>query len=119
MKSWQIFFFTLIPLALVFMGVVGGSFDGVDSRLEESFDRDSKPRRLIPAAATQAPGVPWSCGSIPLGDTLGDPIRNLAFEESDAAFADRYFLWKATQLFQPFEARNGKACSVSGIAPGD
>jgi hypothetical protein len=34
MKSWQIFVFTLIPLALVFAGVIAGSLDGSDSERE-------------------------------------------------------------------------------------
>jgi len=30
-KTWQVFVFSLIPLALVFIGVIGGSFHGSDS----------------------------------------------------------------------------------------
>lgn len=33
-KSWQVFIFSLVPLALVFTGVVIGSMPGSDGRLE-------------------------------------------------------------------------------------
>jgi plastocyanin len=33
-KSWQIFVFSLVPLALVFAGVIIGSMHGTDSKLE-------------------------------------------------------------------------------------
>jgi plastocyanin len=33
-KTWQIFIFSLIPLALVFIGVISGSFHGSDSDAE-------------------------------------------------------------------------------------
>ena len=33
-KTWQIFVFSLIPLALVFAGVVIGSMDGIDAERE-------------------------------------------------------------------------------------
>lgn len=33
-KSWQVFVFSLVPLALVFAGVIIGSMNGVDSRRE-------------------------------------------------------------------------------------
>jgi plastocyanin len=33
-KSWQVFVFSLVPLALVFMGVIIGSMHGVDSSKE-------------------------------------------------------------------------------------
>ncbi len=34
LKSWQIFVFSLIPLALVFVGVVAASYRGIDSEAE-------------------------------------------------------------------------------------
>ena len=33
-KTWQIFVFSLVPLALVFAGVIIGSYHGSDSSLE-------------------------------------------------------------------------------------
>ncbi len=33
-KSWQIFVFALVPLALVFAGVIIGSMDGIDAERE-------------------------------------------------------------------------------------
>jgi hypothetical protein len=32
---WQVFIFSLVPLALVFIGVIGSSFQGVDSERED------------------------------------------------------------------------------------
>jgi hypothetical protein len=34
-KPWQIFIFSLLPLALVFAGVIIGSMHGIDSEKEE------------------------------------------------------------------------------------
>jgi plastocyanin len=34
LKSWQVFVFSLIPLALVFIGVIGGSFYGSGAKHE-------------------------------------------------------------------------------------
>ena len=33
-KSWQVFVFSLVPLALVFAGVIIGSIDGIDSQAQ-------------------------------------------------------------------------------------
>ena len=56
-KSWQIFVFSLIPLALVFAGVIIGSMDGIDAEREvfptqapHAENGDATP------AATSAPG---------------------------------------------------------------
>ena len=57
MKSWHIFFFTLIPLALVFIGVVGASFDGVDARLETFPTREPRPSPTSGPAPTVVPGT--------------------------------------------------------------
>ncbi len=57
MKSWQIFFFTLIPLALVFMGVVGGSFDGIDSELETFPTQEPRATATAGPAPTVVPGT--------------------------------------------------------------
>jgi len=48
-KSWQVFIFSLVPLLLVFVGVVGGSFHGKDSHPEVF---PSQP----PASGTPRPG---------------------------------------------------------------
>ena len=34
-RSWQIFVFSLVPLALIFAGVIGGSMHGTDSEKEK------------------------------------------------------------------------------------
>jgi len=54
-KSWQIFVFSLIPLALVFVGVIAGSFDGVDSEREEFTPVAVQP--TAPPATPSAPGA--------------------------------------------------------------
>jgi hypothetical protein len=45
-KTWQIFIFSLIPLALVFIGVIAGSIHGSDSELE-----------VFPTPPPQQPGA--------------------------------------------------------------
>ena len=55
-KWWQIMVFALIPLALVFIGVIGGAFRGIDS------EADSYPTPAIiptPRAAlpSEAPAI--------------------------------------------------------------
>ena len=57
MKSWQIFFFTLVPLGLVFMLVIIGSFPGVDSRLERFPARVPAATATIGPAPTPVPGT--------------------------------------------------------------
>jgi hypothetical protein len=53
-KSWQIFVFSLIPLALVFTGVIIGSIHGSDSELEEFPDQHTQP--LPSTSPTRTPG---------------------------------------------------------------
>ena len=71
-KPWQIFFFSLVPLALVFAGVVGASFHGKDSAKE-----------VFAAAPTAAPpggGTPGA--SPPAGATLLEiTARNTLFDK--------------------------------------
>ena len=51
-RTWQLLLFALVPLALVFAGVIGGAFRGVDS------DREIFPTAApaTPASGTPAPG---------------------------------------------------------------
>ncbi len=53
-KVWQIFIFSLIPLALVFSGVIVGSFHGVDSEKE-----------VFKAPPTAPPSTPGGGGTSP------------------------------------------------------
>lgn len=46
-KAWQIFVFTLIPLALVLAGVILGSIHGSDSRPEQFQRPVPTPRGMI------------------------------------------------------------------------
>ncbi|HXH23398.1 MAG TPA: cupredoxin domain-containing protein [Dehalococcoidia bacterium] len=74
-KPWQIFVFSLVPLALVFAGVIGGSFWGADSG-KEVFGA------APPPAATQPAGTPSAGGSPePGGTVLTITARNLLFDK--------------------------------------
>jgi hypothetical protein len=53
-KTWQIFIFSLVPLALVFAGVIIGSIHGSDSEPEEFPPAPSQP--LPSGSPTRAPG---------------------------------------------------------------
>jgi plastocyanin len=55
-KAWQIFIFSLIPLALVFAGVIIGSMDGLDAQ------REVFPTPAPEAEATTAPPTPAAPG---------------------------------------------------------
>jgi len=47
-RAWQVFIFSLVPLSLIFIGVIGGSFHGKDSHKET----------FAPPPAAASPGVP-------------------------------------------------------------
>ena len=75
-KAWQIFLFSLIPLAIVFAGVISGAFRGVDSAREPT---------------------PTPVGGVSTGDDDGhahDPATSLSYEAAtgsrriDGAAAD-------------------------------
>jgi plastocyanin len=55
-KSWQVFIFSLVPLALVFAGVIGGSFHGSDSSLEVFPTPPPRPTGSAPPAGGPATG---------------------------------------------------------------
>ena len=63
-KSWQILLFSLVPLALVFIGVIGGSIHGSDSDPEE-----------FPTAAAAPPAS--SSTSTPGGTPAGGTVLQL------------------------------------------
>jgi plastocyanin len=72
-KAWQVLLFSLIPMALVFMGVFVGSMHGVDSEAED-FPTPA------PRASGGGPGGP--AATVPAGTTLIQvTARNLAFIE--------------------------------------
>jgi plastocyanin len=70
-KSWQIFVFSLIPLALVFAGVIIGSMDGLDAQ-----------REVFPTQAPQAEGEkPTPSAPAAPGDTTIQLVAfNLEFD---------------------------------------
>jgi plastocyanin len=67
--------FSLIPLALVFAGVIGGSFHGLDSD-KEDFSQAAAP----PPASSPAPGGSPSAGG---GTTLTIAAQNLKFDKAN------------------------------------
>ena len=74
-KSWQVFVFSLVPLALVFMGVIIGSMHGVDSEIEKF---------APPQASSSSSGGSGSGGSSsapPPPGTLTLTARNLTFDK--------------------------------------
>ena len=68
-KTWQIFVFSLIPLALVFIGVIGGSMRGVDAE-----------REIFPTAAPQQVRVAPT-PSAPNATVIQLRASNLAFDK--------------------------------------
>ena len=57
-KSWQIFVFSLVPLALVFAGVIIGSMHGTDSE-----------KQIFPTAAPQAEATTGPAPTVAAGTT--------------------------------------------------
>jgi len=72
-RSVQIFLFSLIPLALVFIGVVGGSIHGQDSK-KEVFPTAA----AAPTSAPPGPGTPTN-GAGGAGGALQITASNLMF----------------------------------------
>ncbi len=72
LKPWQVFVFSLVPLALVFTGVIVGSMRGVDAE-RETFPAPA-PGATGPAQSTAAPAPP---GSVVLDITA----RNTAWDK--------------------------------------
>jgi len=71
LKPWQIFIFTLVPLAIAFAGVIGGSIHGADSA-KEDFSRTSPPP---PSSSTGGPAPAPGSAVIEL------VARNQAFDK--------------------------------------
>ena len=74
-KSWQVFVFSLVPLALVFMGVIIGSMHGSDS---------TKEKFAPPPASSSSSGGGSSGGGSsqpPPPGTLSLTARNLSFDK--------------------------------------
>jgi plastocyanin len=70
-KSWQVFVFSLVPLALVFAGVIIGSMHGLDSE-----------RQVYPTAApTEANSAP-AATAVPGATQVTLVASNLAFDKS-------------------------------------
>ncbi len=72
-KAWQIFLFSLIPLALVFAGVIGSAFRGVDSAAEDVPTPVAAPSSWLPGdAPAPAPATSEAAAS---RRQLGGPVR--------------------------------------------
>lgn len=67
-RMWQVFIFSLVPLALVFIGVIGSSFPGVDSEREE-----------LPTPPAASGGPPPPPEAPPGGTALQLTASNLTF----------------------------------------
>jgi plastocyanin len=73
-KSWQVFVFSLVPLALVFTGVIIGSMHGLDSE-QQVFPEASAPENGGAPAPTAVPGA----------TTLEITAQNLQFDPTSLA----------------------------------
>lgn len=108
MKSWQIFFFTLIPLALVFMGVVGGSLLASGARLETFPTRVPAATATIGPAPTPVPGttvLELVVSNILFDtDTLEAPANSevvVSFDNQDAGVLHSFALYIDSDASEP------------------
>jgi len=70
-KTWQVLVFSLIPLALVFAGVIIGSMDGIDAQ-----------RQVIPTQApTSEATAPPTTPAAPGDTTLQLVAQNVLFDQ--------------------------------------
>jgi plastocyanin len=69
-KSWQIFVFSLVPLALVFAGVIIGSMHGIDSSKE-----------IFPTPAPAAPTTEAPTPSAPGATVIQLVAKDIAFDK--------------------------------------
>ena len=104
-KSWQIFVFSLVPLALVFAGVIIGSMFGVDSELETfptqapaGENGDAEQPTAVPGATEielVAENILWDKES--LSAPAGEPVsvimdnRDAGVLHNFSLYADRAF----------------------------
>jgi len=78
-KTWQVFVFSLVPLALVFAGVIIGSYHGSDSS-KEVFPTAAPAAASSGATTSGTPGGPSSSASAAPG-TLTLVAKNLAYDK--------------------------------------
>ena len=71
-KPWQVFIFTLVPLALVFAGVVGGSMHGIDSDKEVFAQAAAAPTASSSPAASGSPAASSPTAGVKLTITAKD-----------------------------------------------
>ena len=127
-KSWHIFFFSLVPLALVLAGVIVGSvhFSGGDSAAEVF--PTAAPRTSTAPAATPIPGATalqlkaQNIAFTPraLTATAGQPVQ-LQFDNADAGVIHNIAFFtsaaKSTLIYRgPLEA-GAKVTTLSFTAP--
>jgi len=91
-KSWQVFVFSLVPLALVFAGVIIGSIHGVDSE-KEVFPTPP------PSASSGSSGSSGSSAAAP--GTLTLTASNLAYDKRSLSAAPN------TPIKLQFENKDG------------
>ena len=108
-KSWQVFVFSLIPLALVLTGVIIGSvhFDGGDSEAEvfptAAPQSNVPPPTPIPGGASlQLTAQNLAFSTRALSATAGQPVQ-LAFTNADAGVVHNFALFnnqsKTTRIY--------------------
>ena len=95
-KSWQVFVFSLVPLALVFAGVIVGSMHGVDSE-KEVFP--TPPPSSSPSSSSGSSGSSSSAAAAP--GTLTLTASNLAFDKRTLTALPN------TQIKVQFENKDG------------
>ncbi len=102
-KSWQVFVFSLIPLALVLTGVIIGSvhFDGGDSEAEvfptPGPQTNAPPPTPIPGGTSlQLTAQNLAFSPRALSATAGQPVQ-LAFTNADAGVVHNFALFTNAQ----------------------
>lgn len=108
-KSWQIFIFSLVPLALVFAGVIIGSMDGIDAEREvfptrapeaESSETVSPPTPSAPGETViQLVAQNLEFDQRALTATSGAPV-SIQFDNRDASVLHNFALYTDQSLAQ-------------------
>jgi plastocyanin len=100
-KTWQIFVFSLVPLALVFAGVIIGSVHGVDSRQEVFPTQAPRPENGEGPQPTAVPGATQlelvaqniAFDPMSLSATAGQPV-SLTMDNRDAGVPHNFALYR-------------------------
>jgi plastocyanin len=99
-KSWQVFVFSLVPLALVFTGVIVGSMHGLDSSLQTFPTQAPQAQSTAGPAPTAAPGTTAiqlvakniTFDQTSLSASAGNPV-SITFDNQDAGVLHNFSLY--------------------------